>query len=237
MAANPNKVVSQGLKILAELVVPIVCVLVAVVLVFLIVIPGIEDIQERQDVKKTKEVELSKYEEKNRKLNSLSSRIQELDEYLSLATHALPDDDAVPELMTQLQNIADEAGAVVSNLQYGGGGAVSDQTGPRAVRVQMGIEGDYLEIETLLKLAENASRVVLLDRFDFSVRKEASMSASLSFSSFFLAPPDKTQIDTPITLELSSPDFQEALGRIEALKVYEVTVEEGDVGKENPFSE
>lgn len=244
----PSRGVSEGLKslpgslsrTLAELVLPLICVLASAGLVFLVIVPGVASIRNQRETKVRREEELESFREKVRKLDTLSSQIRELERSLSLVTNALPDEDKIPELMTQLQGMADEAGVVVSNLQYGGGGGKGreEKSGEvESIRFQMGVEGEYPKIEGLFKLFEQASRAVLLDRFGLSTRKEASMSANLAVSSFFLAPPDKARIDTPITLDLSSSSFRDAMARVGALKVYEITVEKGEVGKENPFAE
>jgi len=97
-------------------------------------------------------------------------------------------------------------------------------------------------LQDFVELLENCSRVVNLDQMSLQVKgggedEEASMSARMGLSSFFVSPPDETKIDTPITLDLDSQKFRNMVERIEELKQYEVTVEKGDIGKENPFVE
>ena len=232
----------DGKKILAtltELVIPLVCILVSVGFILFLIVPGVGTIKNRREVKARKEEELERLREKSRKLDTFSSQIRDLEKNLSLATKALPDEDKIPELMTQLQIMAAESGVSVSSLQYSGGSrkGKGEEKGVENVQLKMGVEGEYQGIKRLFELIEEASRVVLLDQFSLLARRESSMSANLMLSSFYLAPPDRVEVEAPISLSLSAPDFQAVMRRIEALKVYETEVDVGLVGKEDPFSE
>lgn len=237
-AKNIKKAAGSLGQVLSRLVIPLVCILASVGLVALVIVPGIRGIKELREEKVKKEQELGKYEEKSRKLLALKQSEPRLDEELLFVKNALPDEEKIPELMTEVQMISGEVGTALSSLQYGGGKKEPEgAAGASEVKLQMGIEGSYPQIRNLLKAVENAARVVLANQFSISERKEASMSANLSLSSFFLSPPEKQDVNAPITLDLTSSKFNESLEKIKALKVYEVVVEEAEVGKENPFVE
>jgi len=244
MKPNKEAVTKESLKrllgslgeTLKALVLPIVCVLVSVSLFLAVVIPGIADIKGSREIKEEKEVDLSRYQDKSRRLLSLAAQAALLDEAYTLVGTALPDKDDIPQLMTELQLVGDEAGVALSSLQYSGR-ASKEAKDIAEVGLQMGVEGEFSQVEELLRVLEGASRVVTVERFNIGTRKEASMSATLALSSFFMPAEKEQKFDTPVTLDLNAPKFQEDLGRVRKLKIYEVTVEEGIVGKENPFGE
>ncbi len=226
MESNKEAVTKESLKrslgslgeTLKALVVPIVCVLVSAGLFLAVVIPGIADIKESREVKEVKEADLSRYQDKSRKLLSLATQVALLDEAYTLVGTALPDEDEIPQLMTALQLAGDEVGLVLSSLQYSGraGKETADIT---EVGLQMGVEGEFSQVEELLRVLEGASRVVTVERFNIGTRKEASMSATLALSSFFMIPEKEQEFDTPVTLDLNAPKFKEDLGRVRKLKI------------------
>ncbi len=223
-------------KTLSELIVPIFCVGSALLLVLFVIRPGIERIREGREEKEEREAMLAQLEAKNRVLSKYAAQINQLDSELELMRNAVPQEEKIPELMTQLQDMANEATVSTSALQYGGSKEGKEEE-TKTVRLQMTVEGEYGQVEELFELFEDASRIVLLDQFGLKTQKEASMSVNMGLSSFYFEAPNKAAIDEPIEREFSSPAFRSIIDRIERLNYYEVRVEQGDVGKENPFSE
>jgi len=236
LGSKSLKKVSGELRgVLVQLVVPLICILAALALVLVVIIPGVSAIKQLREEKDVKEQKLNSYEEKNRKLLGFKESGGIFNEALHVVNNALPDDEKVPELMTELQTIAGEVGMPVSSLQYSGSKG-KPTGGSSEIHLQLGVDGDFEQVQTLLDKLENASRVVVVDQFNLSERKEASMAATLSVSSFFMPSVTRQQIDVPITLDLNSAKFKDGLEKIKALKVYEVQLGEGSpVGKENPF--
>lgn len=227
---------SQLRKSLSELIIPIACVGSALLLILFVIRPGIEKIREGREDKEEREALLAQLEKKNRVLSKYAAQIDQLDGELDLVRNAVPREEKIPELMTQLQEMAKEATVSTSALQYGGSKEGKEEE-TKTVRLQMTVEGDYGQVKDLFELFQNSSRIVLVDQFGLKTQKEASMSANMGLSSFYLEAPDKADIEEPIEREFSSPAFREIINRIENLDLYEVTVEQGDVGKDNPFTE
>ncbi|MEA2020834.1 MAG: type 4a pilus biogenesis protein PilO, partial [Patescibacteria group bacterium] len=162
--------------VLGELVVPIVSVGVSVLLVLLVVVPGIRDIQEAREEKLEKEETLRALEEKSALLSRYAAQSQRLDSALGVVRHAIPLEDEVPEVMTQLQDMADISGVTVSNLTYRSGSG--EEAEVETVGMNFGFDGSFSNIKGLFELMENASRIVVADQFNLRVQEEASMSAS-----------------------------------------------------------
>ncbi len=221
--------------IMGDLIVPIVSVGISVLLVFLVIVPGIRDIQEAREEKVEKEVVLRELEEKRALLSRYASQSQRVDSALEVVRHAIPLEDEVPEVMTQLQDMADISRVVVSNLTYRSGSKEEEDL--KTVEMNFGFDGDFSNVKGLFELMENASRIVVADQFNLKVQEEASMSASLSLKSFFMPAPTKAKVEEPLEDIFSSNNFNEALDSVRDLDVYEVEVQEGQVGKENPFVE
>lgn len=221
---------------LAELIVPIACVGSALLLILFVIRPGIGKIREGREEKEEREALLAQLEAKSRVLSKYSAQIDQLDSELNLVRNAVPQEEKIPELMTQLQEMANEATVSTSALQYGGSKEGKEEE-TQTVRLQMTVEGEYGQVEDLFELFENASRIVMIDQFGLKTQQEASMSANIGISSFYFEAPNKANIEEPIEREFSSPEFRAIIDRIENLDYYEVKVEQGDVGKENPFGE
>lgn len=221
--------------VLGELVVPIVSVGVSVLLVLLVVVPGIRDIQEAREEKLEKEETLRALEEKSALLSRYAAQSQRLDSALGVVRHAIPLEDEVPEVMTQLQDMADISGVTVSNLTYRSGSG--EEAEVETVGMNFGFDGSFSNIKGLFELMENASRIVVADQFNLRVQEEASMSASLSLESFFMTAPTKASAEDPLEDVFSSDKVNKALDQVRDLDVYEVGVQQGQVGKENPFVE
>ena len=223
-------------KSLAELIIPLACLCGAGLLIFLVIVPGIKNIQEGREKVEEREELLAKLEQKNSVLSKYASQINDLDTDLLLVRNAVPREEKIPELMTQIQDMAREASVSISGLQYGGSKSGKEDE-VKSVQLQLSVEGEYSQIEELFKLFENSSRIVVLNQFGLRNQHEASTSANLGLSSFYLKAPDKTKIEEPIEEDFTSDPFKKIIEKIEDLKLYEVKVEKGQVGKENPFSE
>ncbi len=222
-------------EFLSELIVPIISIGGAILLVIFIIAPGIKNIQDDREEKLEKEELLQELEEKRVLLSRYSNQSQRLDTALGLVRHAIPLEDEVPEVMTQLQDTADLANVIVSNLTYKSGSRGDEDLD--SVTLNLGVDGGYSRIEKLFELLEDSSRIVVAEQFNLRVQEEASVSATLSLKSFFMPAPKSVRVEDPLEDIFSSSEFEAAMDKIRDLDVYEVEVEEGLVGKENPFVE
>lgn len=263
-SANVKKTVGGLGQSFSKVLVPVVCGVVSVGLLAGVILPSLKGIKDLREQKVKVETELKKYQDKNQKLGKLKSSEKLLDQDLLAVRRALPDEEKIPELMTEVQMIADEVGTGVATLQYGGKAGAKTTTTTKtttataadkktatdkkttevavekvepasAVKLQLGVDGSYPQFQTLFKQIETASRMILVDQLSITENKEASLSAVLGLSSFFSAPATEQKVETPITLDLNAKKLTEILEKVKALNYYEVKVEEMEAGSENPF--
>lgn len=223
---------------MGSFVLPLVFIVVAVGLFAGVAVPGITRIQSLRNERTELESTLEELNSKVDELNALSVRKGELDEVHVLLETALPSEAKVPQLMTQLQTMTEESNVLLEILRYSGQAGSGGKDSLSEVKLQMKVTGGFSEMQTFLETIEQASRIVGADRLALSLdtsMETASMSATLGVHSYFLPEITEQDVAAPLSFSLDDRSFQEKLEKMEALKMYEVTVVEGELGKENPF--
>lgn len=225
---------------------PVIGIALAVSMTLFVTVPRFNSISDLQQEKKQVEARLEKLQKKRAALEELLAYKGTLVDNFKLLDTALPSEDNVPILMTEVQQIATDSGVVMSSLKYAGGKTA--ESGKKAkvkisdlgrVRLQAVIEGPYAFLQNFIGNIEKASRVINVDSVKFSTRsqEETIVSATLDLVSYYVpAPEEKVVVDAPITLDLGAPAFVGLMDKVKALRVYEVTVTSGGIGKSDPFA-
>lgn len=222
--------------------VPILALLASVLLVLLVIVPGLSRGPELQTQLSETETLEATLRAKLTTLNRLLDFNNVLDEYVSLFGRALTDEPKVPELLTQIDQIARESGLAVTKLSYSiaDAEALGEQALPYSVVVvNLGTLSTYDQITTFLSRLEEAARLVDVINYRFS--SEISAGEGIYAGTFILRTPyrfvgGRAVTDVPVNIDITDAGFMRILDKVKALRFYDVTaatqftnVEESDV--------
>lgn len=243
---------TQGIKeFFVNFLIPIVALGVSAVLIFLFMMPAFKNLPLlKADVaaKSALETQLTA------KVDSLSKLVnfrKVVDENSMLVSNVLVSEALVPQLLTQIDLIAQESGLAVDKLSYSfsdpakTNAPVSTEgtgTAPVApystVIVNLGAVGSYEQLRVFLETLENSARLVNVNsyRFTMSDDKDASkLEMTIILNSPYLFVESNAVTDDPVTLDISSQNFVKVVNRIKELKLYQVSVTK-DFGPESSQS-
>lgn len=185
--------------------------------------------------------ELTDLKIKSERLGALIDNQETLEENLRLVDLAIPSQEAVPTLMTQIQTISADSGVLLKALQFGGGSA-GNATGPSEVSVEKSVkrvylqtvaEGPFANLQSFLRNLEMASRLVTVESVAFEAGKENdALTSTLGLVSYYLETPP---VDPLLSLDLKSANLKSVLDELKELRIYEPEVSFSGVGKANPF--
>ena len=195
----------------------------------------------------TAENDLVAARQKSEKLSEILSEVKTIGSNLEVVQQALPEEDDVPALITQLEQVAKQSGVGVQHLGFGGGEAettpraseasregegeeeTKSSSVPKTISLTAVVDGSYGALQTFLGNLENTSRVVNVTNFRFSPaqKKEegAALSITLGLEAFYLSATKSVPANTPLTLDTTSKDYIELIRKIKALRVYRSEVE------------
>jgi len=214
--------------------VPFISGVLCLILGLLVIKPSISNISLLLNSKKSLEAELASLTGYNDSLKSYTAYFSDIQGNYQVLEQAIPLDDDIPFLMTQVQQIASSSGVLVNSLQYSGG-SKSSLEDTKAVnssavsygRVRLAISGAGSPA-TFLSFCQNiekASRLLDIDTFRYSYSQEDnSVSFNLGLVSYYL-PPSKAAKDFAVSqisaLDLKSPEVKEILEEVKSLKYYD----------------
>ncbi len=181
--------------------------------------------------------------QKSEKLSEILSEAKTIESNLGVVQQALPAEDDVPALITQLEQVAKQSGVGVQHLGFGEGvrpSSEAEEAEPPSAKASGGeiktisltavVDGSYSALQTFLRNLEDTSRVVNVTNFRFSPaqKKEegAALSVTLGLEAFYLAAAESVPANTPLTLDTASKDYIELIKEIKALRVYKSEVTE-----------
>lgn len=163
------------------------------------------------------------------KLNSLIDFKQNVDESTVLVSKALSEEPLVPQLLTQIDQIANESGLAITRMSYAlnDTGEVDPAIGNyQVVAVNLSVSGNYNQIVTFLTNLENSSRVINVATVRFTVDDETgAIDTNLVLISPYVSVSAQANTDEPITFDVTAEDFQKTMERLRALRHYEISVE------------
>jgi len=175
---------------------------------------------------------LTGLEERRRNLEIISGMSGILDENIALVVSAVPEKDEVSGLLSQIQQIAGEAGVTLKSLQYTGSskGYKSEETPinsreENGLFVQVSVDGSYSQLVKFLELLENARRIVNFESLRLSaVSKEdlTRLNGSLSATGYYLEQKAAREVSgNEKIIDFRSGDFNKILEELRSYKRYE----------------
>ncbi len=189
--------------------------------------------------------------QKSEKLSEILSEIKTVESNLEVVRQALPVEDDIPSLLTQLEQVAKQSGVGVQHLGFGEGKSVSkgeeeegEEGGPassagkvKKISLTAVVDGSYSALQTFFRNLENTSRVVNVTNFRFSPaqkkeeglpagRQGQALSVTLGLEAFYLASAEAVAPEAPLTLDTTSKEYIELIRKVKALRVYKSEVSE-----------
>lgn len=183
-------------------------------------------------------------EKKHRQLSELLSLKSGLAGAQELLREALPPEEGVPTLMTQIEGVGRLSGVRVTHLGFslpveaeasgGQGKGVAE-----GVTLTVVATGSREALRTFLTNLEKTSRVITVTNLRFSQVVEATggdeVSSTLGVSAFFLPEVGRPPLEQPVLLEMTSKEFTDVIAKVKSLRVYQAVPETVEVGKEELF--
>lgn len=203
-------------------IVPIVGFSVSLILILTVVIPSFTTIPDLR-------AELSQKQSLNSTLSKKLSDLERLldfkkivDDNSTLINNVLVSEEMVPELLSQVDTIAREAGLEVTRLSYSISQASGGSLGYPSVDVSLGVLGTYDQLVNFYKLTESASRLIDVSGYRYAVgSKDANtLNMNLVLRSPYLFVNSEAVTDDPIDLDVTNQSFLNFVSKIQNLKYY-----------------
>lgn len=221
----------KSLKIkqaIANYIIPLIAILLTLGLLGFYIYPSLSDIPLMQEQLQSKQNLAKQLEDKVQKLNSLTDFKQNVDDSQFLIDKALSSEPLVPQLLSQVDIIAREAGLSVQRLSYAVNDSGSDgaNAGYQVVAVNLGTEGTYNQVVTFLRNIEDASRVINVNNIRFSTDADTGIvSATFILVSPYVRVESVASVDEPITFDIADPTFQKRIDSLRNLRHYDISIE------------
>lgn len=169
-------------------------------------------------------------EEKHRQLSELLSLKSRLAETQELLREALPQEEGVPTLMTQIEGVGRLSGVRVTHLGFSlpaetEGGKAGGTGVAEKVTLTVVATGSREALRTFLTNLEKTSRVITITNLRFSQAVEVAggdeVSSTLGVSAFFLSELDRPPLSQPVLLDMTSKAFTDVIAKVKSLRVYQ----------------
>lgn len=208
-------------------IVPLVAVVISLLLFIAIIYPSFTKTPGlRNKLDETKTLQ-SVLKDKLSKINKLVDFKSVVDQDSALVNKLMPDDDDVPGILDQVDQLAKESGLDVSRLSYSFGdtGGTPAEAGPyQSVIVSLGADGNYSQMVQFLKNVENSARLINVTNFRYNASLNEDSAGRLSMTFSLVAPYMKVQstavTDDALKLDLTSGEFVSFINRIKGFKFY-----------------
>jgi Tfp pilus assembly protein PilO len=213
------------LEVLLNFLVPLICLSISGGLAILVLIPSHRDIPSLEASLAIKTQLSSQLERKVASLKELVDFSNQVEEYSLVVNKALISEPKIPELLAQIDLMVRESGLNVDSLNYSQASTV-ESTGMSLVDVSLSATGSFDKLVSFMKSIENASRLVLLKDFRYSLAEKDgawTVSASFQLQAPYLFVSSSAVTDEPIELSISSQEFLADMRRILDLHQYEVS--------------
>lgn len=235
---------------LVNFLVPIICLAVTALLFFLVIFPSISSLPILEQEVNSKKMLETQLKEKLTNLNSLLDFKNVVDENSRLVSQVLVSEPLVPELLTQVDTIAREAGLDVTQLSYSFNEAPARAEAAEAaaaapyesIIVTLSVQGSYAQFIDFFEKIENSSRLVDIVDFRYAVEDLDVGSTTLGmvvvFNSPYLFVESKAATDDAITVNITDDEFVKVIDKIKSLKYYDLKPSFTDVSafEETPES-
>ena len=225
---------------LLNFLIPIISVTATLVLVLFVLRPSYKNMPNLETDLSSKRRLAQQLNQKVTDLEFLVDYEQVLSEKSLLVNEALISQPEIPELLAQIDRMVKESGMTISQLNYSSIEESLEEIEYSSVGVALSIKGSPGQLLSFLKIIENASRLVLVKDFRYSVSTEAGSASSEVEVSFELLAPylfvtSEAVTDESIDIDVSSAEFQELTDKLKSLKHYDVS-SSGSVVSETPES-
>jgi len=178
------------------------------------------------------EARLLLYRQKAEALSQFLSFAKSLKRDLTLVQAAIPPEEDVPTLMTQLEDLGKLSGMRVQYLGFGGSEKTKSPAGGKEVpsgelkeiSLTVVATGPVASLSSFLSNLEQTSRIITVDSFRFSPLRGGQntdeLSATLGVKAYYLPVRESVAPEAPLTLDPSSSDYIEVMKKVKALKIY-----------------
>ena len=218
-------------EVLVNFLIPLIALAVSGMLGIFVIIPSVKGLPLlKEDIAQKAALE----DQLSKKVDNLSKLVnfkQVVDENVALVSNALVSEALVPQLLTQIDLIAQEAGLKVDKLSYSFSDPAKTTAPPPAlyssVVVNLGAVGSYNQLGAFLENLESAARLVDVSTFRYTMNEDKESSAlqiTVILQSPYLFVDSSAVTDDPVTLDISSKSFVDLVNKVKALKLYEVSV-------------
>ena len=226
-------------EVLVNFLIPLIALAVSGMLGIFVIIPSVKGLPLlKEDIAQKAALE----DQLSKKVDNLSKLVnfkQVVDENVALVSNALVSEALVPQLLTQIDLIAQEAGLKVDKLSYSfsdpakttapvaAGAPVPPPALYSSVVVNLGAVGSYNQLGAFLENLESAARLVDVSTFRYTMNEDKESSAlqiTVILQSPYLFVDSSAVTDDPVTLDISSKSFVDLVNKVKALKLYEVSV-------------
>ena len=151
---------------------PIISLACIIIIMIFTVVPKISEIQTKQTNIQALTEKKSKLEQKNKILEQLSKNSIEQKAQLTALNIALPNQKEVPNLIIQLQTIAQESDVEIQSIQINPGILVTEKETPSNIAPElnfnMGIRGNYAAVITFFDKIYKAKRLINIETLSLS---------------------------------------------------------------------
>lgn len=210
-------------KFALNFIVPLISLGVSILLLLIIVIPSFRNkpaVETELNQKQTLNTTLTKKESNLERLVDFKSVV---DENSELIDKVLVSEEMVPELLSEVDYIAKEAGMEVTRLSYSLSQAQSGDEGFPAVDISLGVRGTYDQFVNFLKLIENAARLVDMSNFRYSIgsKDDTGLNFNIVLVSPYLFVDSSAVTDDMVDLDITSGEFLAFINKLKSLKYYD----------------
>lgn len=232
-----------NLNLIIKIISPLLLVASALI-VFFLIIPNYKQLSQKHTDSTALKAKEEVLTTKLNKLNDLIDFKQIVTEDLTLVNFALPDESAVPLLLTEIQLIAKGAGLSITNLSYSSSSRL-EGTSADKVNVLLSAKGSFSQSKNFIETLEKASRIVDVGSMRFNSTKGSDANAlesseieiTLGLVAYFLDAKSKAVIEDPIKIDVRSSEFIKFINKLKSFKIYDTKVDSANIGKDNPFNQ
>lgn len=218
--------IPENVKVVLKSTMPFLIVVALFIIVGKIGIGKAKDIQVQTEVSKTTQNTLTQ------KINIIQSLSASLSGFSSSAAVALPDSNTSLAVISQLKNLANFNGLVVSDIKSSS--ALNNPSGLSSVGVDVNVIGNKDQVKTFLESIQTIAPISIVDKVKIN-ENAGSTQASVSVKSFWAVLPAALPT-TNQTLTGLSTDEQKLLDSVNALTPPAFGVlPAASGGKDNPF--
>lgn len=233
-AIKESKSVNTGAlkETLINYIVPLVSGVLTLLIIIFVLLPSYNNLPELRSQLENKSRLKRNLELKIDNLTRLSDFKNVVDENSQLVSRVLVSEQLVPNLLTQVDKISQEAGFSINRLNYGLGvttqiGGTGDVVTYNFVTVNLGVNGSFEQLKTFLSRLENAARIIDVDKFRYTLSESDTgdfLGINFVLSSPYLFVESDAVTDEPVDLDISNPEFVDLINRLKNLNYYDPSV-------------